>query len=124
MGPEGVADAGEDIGEGRMGFAVPSGPSGAQGTALLLQEMSGQDEPEEEAQQGRGVAGDGLVRPLRVPSGWGLDTQMSAHFLKGNLHLPTAQVPGEDRGRRPVGVGVEQRLGLLVTSRVAQEHPA
>ena len=110
VGPEGVADAGEDIGKGRMGLGIPSGPSRGQ-RASPVQEVCHQDQPTEELLPGRGGAGNGPVRPRAR----GRDTQMSAHLLKGGLPLPTAQVLGEDRGWRPVGVRTEQRLGPLAT---------
>ena len=73
-----------------------------------LQDMGGQHQPAEEAQQGRGGAQNGPVRPrpLRLPA------QIGAHRLKGHVHGPVPQVPSQDQGRRKGGVGAEQGLEL------------
>ena len=118
-GPEDVADAGQDIGEGGHGLDVPGGSAGTQAT-LPAQTVGDQDEPTEEAQQDRGGAGDGGRRPLAL----GFHAQVGAHLLEGDLHLPALQVRGEDGGRGPVGVGAEQGLGFAASARVAQEQPA
>ncbi len=86
--------------------------------------MGGQHQPAEEAQQGWGGAQNGLVRPLRGPSGWRLHAQIGAHRLKGHFHGPTPQVPGQERGRRAGGVGTEQGLGLLGLCGVPYQQPA
>ena len=45
-GPEGVADAGQDIGEGGHGLGIPGGSAGTQAT-LPPQAVGDQDEPAE-----------------------------------------------------------------------------
>ncbi len=79
-----------------------------------MQDMGGQHQPAEEAQQGRSGAENRLVRPLRVPSGWSFHAQIGAHRLKGHFHGPAPQVPGQEQGRREGGVGTEQGLEVLV----------
>ena len=64
--PERVAHEGQEIGEGGVLLGVPRRAAGGDGLPPR-QDMGGQRQPAEEAQQGRGGAQDGLVRPLRVP---------------------------------------------------------
>ena len=82
--------------------------------------MGGCHQPTEKAQQGRGGALNGLVRPLPLC----LHTQISAHRLKGHFHGPAPQVPGQDHGYREGGVGAEQSLELLARCGVPQQQPA
>ena len=99
-GPEGVADAGEDIGEGGMGLGVPGGPSWDRG-ASPVQEVCRQDQPAEGSPQGRGGAGDGPVRPLRGPL---YDQRVAVATGRSGVSrdLPTTTIAGRDRPWGPV----------------------
>ena len=73
-----------------------------------MQAMGGQDEPTEETQPGGRGAGNRQIRPQAL----GLDAQMGTHLLEGDLHLPAAQVPGEEGPGVQVGIGAQQGLGF------------
>ena len=117
--PERLAHASQDIGEGGVLLGVPGRATGGDGLPPLP-DMGGQRQPAEEAQQGRGGAQNGLVRPLPLR----LHAQIGAHGLKGHFHGPAPQVQGQDQGRRERGVGAEQGLGLLLLRRIPDQQPA
>ena len=117
--PERVAHEGQDIGEGGVLLGVPGRAPGGDGLPPLP-DMGGQRQPAAEAQQGRGGAQDGLVRPLPLR----LHAQIGAHGLKGHFHGPAPQVQGQDLGRGQGRVGAQQSLGLLARCGVPQQQPA
>lgn len=75
-----------------------------------LQDLGGQRQPAEEAQQSRDGTQNCLVRLLRVPSGWLFHAQIGARRLNSHLHRTAAQLPDQDLGRYEGGVGAEQGL--------------
>ncbi len=62
-GPEGVADAGQDIGEGGHGLGIPGGSAGTQAT-LPPQAVGDQDEPAERPSRA------GVVRAMAAADHW------------------------------------------------------
>ena len=111
--PERLAHESQHIGESGVLFGVPGRAAG--GDRLPpVQDMGGQRQPAEEAQQGRRGAQNGPVRPLRVPAGWRFHAQIGTHRLQGHFHGPAPQVPSQELGRRDGGVGAEQGLEVLV----------
>jgi hypothetical protein len=102
MGPYFAAYSRDGIAEGEHRLWIPRG-----GSRLELSRLGEIVYPEgdegEQAEQARGGAQDRLVGPLAL----GLDAEMGADFLGGDLDLPTADESGEDvawderRGRLP-----------------------
>ena len=86
-----LANERQRIGKGGQGFGVPSRL--ADGKRLLTQQLMCEHGHErKEAQQGRGGARNGQIRPLPLR----LDAQMSTHFMKGDLDRPAQDKPLED----------------------------
>ena len=89
-----------------MRLAVPAVDQNSRaGTLTELGSQKG-DDREQPEQAGRG-AGYRAIRPLPL----GLDTQMSASLLEGDLDLPAQDEPTDDLQGIPRGIGAQQRLG-------------
>ena len=85
----------------------------------FLQRVGGQGGPRKETQQGGGGTGDGRVGPLAL----GLDAQVGAHLLKGDLQLPAQDKPFQDLGRIRRRVSTEQSLGVEGALGVSDQDP-
>ena len=107
--PERLAHESQHIRECGVLLGVPGRTAGATGCPYCRTWAAPQRQPAEEAQQGRGGAQNGSVRPLPLR----LHAQIGAHGLKGHFHGPAPQVTGQELGRRVGGVGAEQVLECL-----------
>src|SRR4029078_10327381 len=74
----------------------------------------------EQAQQGGGGAGDGLIGPLAL----GLDAEVSAYLGEGNLGAPATNEPAQDVERIGREVGAQKRLRAELILAVAHQHIA
>ena len=85
-----------------------------------MQGMCGQGNPGEQPEESRCGAGDGPIRPLALS----FYSQVRAHFLEGDLQLPTQHEPVDDLDRIDTEVGAEQSLGLKLPEGVSDRDPA
>src|SRR5215472_4427982 len=82
--------------------------------------MGPQRDVGEQGEESRGGAPDGVVGPLTL----GLDAEMSADLLKGDLDLPAADEPGKNVVGMRIEVGGQERLRGEFAARIADEKPA
>ena len=110
---------GQRVGEGRTRFGVPRGGRDASPLASW-KARSQQGDDREQGEQALGGAGNRHVGPLPL----GLDAEMGAHLLEGDLDAPAADEPRHDLGWVTGEVGAEQGLGLEAVLGIAHKHPA
>ncbi len=75
-----AAHGSQSIGEGGLGFGIPGGGPGGQ--VMRMQGVGAEHGEAEEASETGGGAGDGGGGPLSL----GLEPEMRAEFLKGDLN--------------------------------------
>ena len=113
-----MPDSGDGVAEGQAGFGVPRRAPGA----AVCVEQSGSPEGCQgiHAQQDGCGAQDCPVGPLPL----GLNTEVGAAVLEGDLDLPAPDEPPEDVDGIGGDVGAEECLGFEVAGRIAHQHPA
>src|SRR4051794_28298041 len=70
--------------------------------------LSPEREEGEQAEQGGGGAGDGLIGPLAL----GLDAEMAADLGEGNLDAPATNEPAQDVARIGREIGAQEGVSL------------
>src|SRR3954453_10755979 len=82
--------------------------------------MSPERDEGEQAEQGGGGAGDGLIGPLT----WGLDAEVATDLGKGDLDAPAANEPAQDIERIGGEIGAQEGLRAELILAVAHQHVA
>src|SRR5215208_220788 len=82
--------------------------------------MSPERDEGEQAEQGGGGAGDGLIGPLAL----GFDAEMATDLGEGDLGAPAANKPAQDVERIGREVGAQKRLRAELILAVAHQHVA
>src|SRR3982751_5974732 len=114
-----MTDAGERVAEGGQRFPVPArNPHHRRPGGVQL--VGPKRDQGKQAKEDRRGAVDGPVRPLP----WGLDAEVAANLGEGHLDRPAADEPAQDVERRRVEIGAEERLGLALTRRIADQDVA
>src|SRR3954451_20714457 len=74
----------------------------------------------EQAEQGGGGAGDGLIGPLAL----GLDAEVATDLGEGDLHAPAADEPAQDIERIGGEIGAQEGLRTELILAVTHQHVA
>lgn len=119
MQPNVLSDNGQRIRKGGLGLDIPGGLTDRQLTPTHMLVSQDGYQGEEPQQSGCG-AQDRQVRPLALR----LDAEMGAHFVEGNFQLPSQHEPLHDLQGVDVQISAQQRLGLELALRVADQDPA
>src|SRR4051794_35072276 len=82
--------------------------------------MSPERDEGEQAEQGGGGAGDGLIGPLAL----GLDAEVAADLGEGDLHAPAANEPAQDVERIGCEIGAQEGLRAELILAIAHQHVA
>src|SRR4051794_37945652 len=82
--------------------------------------MSPERDEGEQAEQGGGGAGDGLIGPLAL----GLDAEVATDLGEGNLGAPATNEPAQDVERIGGEIGAQKRLRAELILAVAHQHIA
>src|SRR3954449_5096519 len=82
--------------------------------------MSPERDEGEQAEQGGGGAGDGLIGPLTL----GLDAEVAADLGEGDLHAPAANEPAQDIKRIGCEIGAQEGLRAELILAIAHQHVA
>ena len=118
-GPQPYADESEGIDEGGERFGVPGGLTNREGLSVK-QRVCEEGDQGKEAEQSRGGTEDGEIGPLAL----GLDAEVRAGLLKGDLELPAQHEPLHDLAGRHGQFGAEERLRVTLAVRITDQHPA
>jgi hypothetical protein len=100
MRPDLAADRRDSIAEGWHRLSIPCGGARDEGGGCV-DVVSPETNDREETEEGWRGSQNGEVGPLPL----GLDAEMGAGFLEGDLDLPTHDEPSEDIGRFGLGIG-------------------
>jgi hypothetical protein len=117
--PETAAHDSDCIAEGDIGFGVPARLT-RPGCGLRHQVVGPQRDQGDQAEQGRRGAGDCLVRPLTL----GLQAEVDARFLEGDLQPPAQHEPLQDLHRLAPRIRTQECLGLKPSGGIAHQNPA
>src|SRR5215211_3330468 len=82
--------------------------------------MSPERDEGEQAEQGGGGAGDGLIGPLAL----GLDAEVATDLGEGDLGTPAANEPAQDIERIGCEIGAQEGLRTELILAVAHQHVA
>src|SRR5690349_14664323 len=82
--------------------------------------MSPERDEGEQAEQGGGGAGDGLIGPLAL----GLDAEVATDLGEGDFGAPAASKPAQDIERIGRGIGAQEGLRAELILAVAHQHVA
>ena len=113
-----VAHSRQSVAESSFIFLVPTGLTHWQ--IVWVKPLGDEDHDAEEAEESRGGALDGPVRPLTL----GFEAEASAQFFKGDLNIPTQTEPDDDLLGGSLSIGAEEGGRFEAVFKTADQDPA